>query len=130
MIKQSSSRLMLRRFMPLIKGAAAGLCALIALTLLSAVCYNIAGAPEGTDVILAYITAGLAAGIGGMFCAAANGRDGLLWGALAGLELFVIFLAGAIISQSFEGGALIGKLLLCVICAAIGGVIGVNKFAK
>lgn len=127
MIKQSSGRLMMRRLTPLLKGLTAGVIALTALSVLSALCYSIAGAPEGTDTVLSYISSGLAAAAGGMFCAAANGKNGLLWGSAAGAEMFVVFLIGAVISQNFDGGALIAKLLLCIACSAAGGVFGVNK---
>ncbi len=130
MIKQNNGKLMLRRIMPLIKGGAAGLCALVLLAPLSALCCYAAGAPEGTDVILSYIAAGGAALTGGMFCAAAHGRDGLLWGAFAGLELFAVLFLGALTAGNLDGTAALWKLLLCAVCSAAGGVIGVNKFAK
>lgn len=131
MIKNTTNaKLAARKLIPLAKGALTGIAALILLTMLSAVCYNLAEAPEGTDVILAYISLGCAALVGGMFCAAANGKNGLIWGSFAGVEMFAVCCVGAVITGNISGGEAVSKLLLCIIAAAVGGVIGVNKAAR
>ena len=55
-------------------------------------------------------------------------RDGLKTGLLCGAIIFgVLLLGGLIFVRSFSAGGFFTKLLIIMVCSAIGGIIGVNK---
>lgn len=55
-------------------------------------------------------------------------RHGLKTGLLCGAVIFVVLLFGGIIFvRSFSAGGFFTKLLIVMVCSAIGGIVGVNK---
>lgn len=55
-------------------------------------------------------------------------RQGLVTGLMCGAVIFgVLLLGGLIFVRSFSAGVFFTKLLIIMICSAIGGIIGVNK---
>ncbi len=55
-------------------------------------------------------------------------RHGLKTGLLCGAVIFgVLLLGGLIFVRSFSAGGFFTKLLIIMICSAIGGIIGVNR---
>lgn len=55
-------------------------------------------------------------------------RNGLLTGLISGGIIFAaLLLGGLIFVRSFSAGGFFSKLLIIMICSAIGGIIGVNK---
>ncbi len=68
---------------------------------------------------------------GGYVASKNRGKNGILIGSLTGLIIFVvIFIAGVILVKSSITLGFITKLIITVICAAIGGIIGVNSKIK
>ncbi|MCM1328717.1 MAG: TIGR04086 family membrane protein [Ruminococcus sp.] len=55
-------------------------------------------------------------------------RNGLLTGLICGGIIFaVLLLGGLIFVRSFTAGGFFSKMLIIVICSAIGGIMGVNR---
>lgn len=54
-------------------------------------------------------------------------RRGLKQGFLCGVALFLLCLFGSLIFGSVSAAGFFGRLAVCVIFGAVGGVIGVNK---
>ncbi len=55
-------------------------------------------------------------------------KDGIKTGLFCGLIIFFIVLAaGALFVRSFSAGGIFTKLLIILICSAIGGIFGVNS---
>ncbi len=120
----------MRKLRPFIKGITAGIITAAVLAIVSAVIFVIAGAPDGTDEILGYITVGGACFVCGVFIGAGRGKNGFLWGTVGGGILFVLCCAGAVITGNLSGAAFVGKLIVCLFGGCIGGIIGVNKFSE
>lgn len=64
----------------------------------------------------------------GYTAAKRRGRQGLKTGLLCGAIIFLtVLLAGLIFVRSFSAGGVFTKLLIILICSAIGGIFGVNS---
>ena len=65
---------------------------------------------------------------GGFAAAKRRGKKGIKSGLICGAVIFVVaFLFGMIFVRSFSAGGIFTKLLIIVICSAIGGIFGVNS---
>ncbi len=83
--------------------------------------------PKMAVTPMAVVAAALGAFVAGFSSARVAGVRGLLYGVLCGIVLYVlILLAGFGLLQDVRGWFALIKLLICMICAGIGGVIGVN----
>ena len=68
---------------------------------------------------------------GGYIASKRRRRNGLVLGALTGLIIFfIIFFAGIFFAKSSISFGFVSKLIMTVICAAVGGIIGVNSKGK
>ena len=80
---------------------------------------------------MAFLPAALGSLASAFICAKKTGEKGLLFGALCGAVVFLVFLTPALILSSAPVG--IGaaiKAAICLICGCIGGVMGVNTGGK
>jgi len=58
-------------------------------------------------------------------------RDGIKTGLLCGAVIFLVILtAGALFVKSFSAGGFFTKLLMVLLCSAVGGIVGVNSPKK
>ncbi len=58
-------------------------------------------------------------------------RDGIKTGLLCGAVIFLVILtAGLVFVKSFSAGGFFTKLLIILICSAVGGIVGVNSPKK
>lgn len=130
MVKRRSCKTVIKKLRPFIKGTIAGIITAAVFTVLGAFMFNIADAPDGTDITFGYISLGAAAGLCGMFWGGGRGKNGFAWGTLGGVTIFALCFIGAILSGGFSGTAVISKLLTSSLCGCIGGIIGVNIAAE
>lgn len=75
-------------------------------------------------------TIALAAGayVGGYISGKRRKHNGLLMGTLCGVFIFlIILLLGAFFSKTVESFPASAKLVITIVCAAAGGVVGVNS---
>ncbi len=86
---------------------------------------------DATDIILsAMSTLALCIGafVGGYVSGKKRRKNGLLMGALCGVIVFVlIVVVSHLFSKTVESFSMPTKLILTIICAGIGGVVGVNS---
>ena len=86
---------------------------------------------DATDLMLSVMsTAALAIGAyaGGYVCGKRQRRNGLLSGVLCGVFIFlIIVILSALFSKAAESFSVPAKLVLTLVCAGVGGVVGVNS---
>lgn len=71
---------------------------------------------------------GIGAYTGGYVAARRRRKNGLLMGVLCGVFIFiVIVIISAVFSQAAESFSPSAKLIVTLVCAGIGGVVGVNS---
>lgn len=76
---------------------------------------------------LSVVALGIGALSGGFVGAKKAGGKGLLWGSVCGALLFLILiLIGFSFFAEVRGTALWFRLVMAVLCGAIGGVLGIN----
>lgn len=86
-----------------------------------------------TDIlnIIIYVLDGIGVFCGSYIALRIIKAGGLAWGIISGFVLFlIIFIAGLISSTETLSASTFFKLLISVICGALGGIIGVNKKKK
>lgn len=84
-------------------------------------------------LVSAFSTAALGLGTycGGYICARKRRRSGMAMGVLCGVIIFMIVLIiGTLFAKAALGIGAGGKLVLAVVCGAVGGVVGVNTKSK
>ena len=71
---------------------------------------------------------GIGAYAGGYVCGKRQRRNGLLSGVLCGVFIFlIIVILSALFSKAAESFSVPAKLVLTLVCAGVGGVVGVNS---
>lgn len=84
-------------------------------------------APAVLVSVLATIALGIGGYFGGYLCARKRHKNGMMLGVICGIIIFmVILLIGAVFAKAALGLGSAGKLMLTMICGAVGGVVGVN----
>ena len=82
---------------------------------------------DATDLMLSVMSTA-ALGIGGYVCGKRQRRNGLLSGVLCGVFIFlIIVILSALFSKAAESFSVPAKLVLTLVCAGVGGVVGVNS---
>lgn len=130
MVKRKSCKTAIKKLRPFIKGTIAGIITAALFTVLGALMFNIADAPDGADTTFGYISLGAAAGICGMFWGGGRGKNGFAWGTLGGVAMFALCFIVTVISGGFSGSEFVPKLLISAVFGCIGGIIGVNLVAE
>ena len=80
---------------------------------------------DATDLMLSVMSTaalGIGAYAGGYVCGKRQRRNGLLSGVLCG-----VFILSALFSKAAESFSVPAKLVLTLVCAGVGGVVGVNS---
>lgn len=130
MVKRRSYKAAIKKLRPFVKGAVAGTVTAAVFTVIGALIFNIADAPEGSDIIMGYISLGVSAAACGMFWGGGRGKNGFAWGTLGGLAMFALCFVVTLISGGFTGTEFLPKLISSALCGCIGGIIGVNIAAE
>ena len=84
---------------------------------------------DATDLMLSVMSTaalGIGAYAGGYVCGKRQRRNGLLSGVLCGVFIFLVILS-ALFSKAAESFSVPAKLVLTLVCAGVGGVVGVNS---
>lgn len=88
---------------------------------------------DATDLMLSVMSTaalGIGAYAGGYVCGKRQRRNGLLSGVLCGVFIFlIIVILSALFSKAAESFSVPAKLVLTLVCAGVGGVVGVNSKA-
>lgn len=126
MIKRSSPTQRLRKMKPFIKGFAAGVAVLLIFSVVSSLIFYSFDAPQEEVSALSYFTLCASCFVCGMFVGGGKRKNGFISGAAGGLLIFLLCLAGAVVSGNFTGGEFILKLCLSAVTGCIGGIVGVN----
>ena len=86
---------------------------------------------DATDLMLSVMSTaalGIGAYAGGYVCGKRQRRNGLLSGVLCGVFIFlIIVILSALFSKATESFSVSAKLVLTLVCAGVGGVVGVNS---
>uniref|UniRef100_UPI003FD8D250 TIGR04086 family membrane protein n=1 Tax=Ruminococcus bicirculans (ex Wegman et al. 2014) TaxID=1160721 RepID=UPI003FD8D250 len=78
--------------------------------------------------VMATAALGFGAYAGGHVCGKRQRRNGLLSGVLRGVFIFlIIVILSALFSKAAESFSVPAKLVLTLVCAGVGGVVGVNS---
>jgi putative membrane protein (TIGR04086 family) len=102
----------------------------VILTVISAFSFLISKIDVSNLMLSAMSTAALCIGAytGGYISGKRRRRNGLLMGTLCGVFIFlIIVILSRIFSKAAESFSMPVKLVLTLICAAVGGVVGVNS---
>ena len=112
---------------PVLIGCAAGAVATFLILLVFALVLTMKDMPSGAMTIMSSTAAGIGALVAGFCASKLYGKNGLFIGGISGLVLFaMVLLISMIISSSGFSVYSLFKLLIMVVFAAIGGVMGVN----
>lgn len=85
-------------------------------------------AKDFTLSVMSTIALAVGAYVGGYISGKRRKHNGLLMGALCGVFIFlIILLLGAFFSKTVESFPTSAKLVVTLVCAAAGGVVGVNS---
>lgn len=85
-------------------------------------------AKDFTLSVMSTIALAVGAYVGGYISGKRRKHNGLLMGALCGVFIFlIILLLGALFSKTVESFPASAKLVVTLVCAAAGGVVGVNS---
>ena len=86
---------------------------------------------DATDLMLSAMSTaalGIGAYVGGYVCGKRQRKNGLLSGVLCGVFIFlIIVILSALFSKAAESFSVPAKLVLTLVCAGVGGVVGVNS---
>lgn len=110
---------------PIIRGLLAATFAALIGTLLLSVIFCHTNISAACCHALQLPLLGLSAASGGFASAHALGRRGLVQGAKFGLLLLVLLLAATLATGNVSPAALIIKAAIIMLCAALGGILGV-----
>lgn len=103
----------------------------VLLIILSFVLTQTGNVPTDILNIIIFILDGIGVFCGSYIALRIIKSGGLVWGVISGFVLFlIIFIAGLVSSTETLSVNTFFKLLISVICGALGGVIGVNKKKK
>ncbi len=88
-------------------------------------------APTLLISVLATVSLGVGGYFGGYICARKRRKSGMLLGVICGSIIFmVVLIIGAVCAKAALGIGAGGKLLLTMLCGAVGGVVGVNTKSR
>ncbi len=88
-------------------------------------------APEPMVSVMSSLALCVGAYVGGYIAAKRRRQNGMIIGILTGIFIYcVIFFAGVIFAKNSITFSFLTKLIMTLICAAIGGVFGVNSKGK
>ena len=88
-------------------------------------------APEPMVSVMSSLALCVGASVGGYIAAKRRRQNGMIIGILTGIFIYcVIFFAGVIFAKNSITFSFLTKLIMTLICAAIGGVFGVNSKGK
>ena len=112
---------------PVLIGTGVGaICCLVVLLLLATIMAT-KDVPKAAITPMAVVAAAVGAFIGGIVSARIAKEKGLLFGAACGLVLYLlVMIAGFSVLKDIRGGYAFIKLAVLIVCAAIGGIVGVN----
>ena len=112
---------------PVVIGACVGAIACLLVLLVMAAVMAAQNIPKAAITPMAIVAAAFGSFIGGIVAAKISGEKGLLYGAVAGLQLYVVvIIAGFSVLQDVRGATILIKLAVMVCSSAVGGIIGVN----
>ncbi len=84
-------------------------------------------APAVMVSVLATVALGVGGYFGGYFCARKRRRNGMLMGVMCGVLIFMtVLIFGAVFAKAALGISSAGKLMITMLCGAVGGIVGVN----
>ena len=125
--RQQDSSAVYRIVRPLLWGMLIGMISCLLLLLLMAAVLAAGDIPKTAITPLAVSAAVVGAVIGGFLTARLRGENGLLFGAVCGVLLYiVVMIVGFSIMHELRGGYALLKLSLMLLAGAVGGVLGVN----
>ena len=108
--------------------AAAGLGVVFLITLIFAFVITKITAADLMLSVMSTVALCVGAFAGGHICGRKSGSNGLFMGVLCGVFIFLtIILLSALFSKAVESFSLPVKLVLTLLCAGVGGVVGVNS---
>lgn len=88
-------------------------------------------APEPMVSVMSSLALCVGAYVGGYIAAKRKRQNGMIIGILTGIFIYcIIFFAGVIFAKNSITFSFLTKLIMTLICAAIGGVFGVNSKGK
>ncbi len=88
-------------------------------------------APEPMVSVMSSLALCVGAYVGGYIAAKRKRQNGMIIGILTGIFIYcIIFFAGVIFAKNSISFSFLTKLIMTLICAAIGGVFGVNSKGK
>lgn len=88
-------------------------------------------APAVVISVMSSLALCIGAYTGGYIAARRRKQNGLIMGILAGISVYcIIFLLGLILAKTSMSMGFFSKLIMTLICGAIGGIIGVNSKRK
>ena len=112
---------------PVVIGACVGAIACLLVLLVMAAVMAAQNIQKAAMTPMAIVAAAFGSFIGGIVAAKISGEKGLLYGAVAGLQLYVVvIIAGFSVLQDVRGATILIKLAVMVCSSAVGGIIGVN----
>lgn len=115
---------------PFVLGGIFGMSVTALLLIAFAVAMCLLELPEGIQGVLSTFSLGVGCIVDGYVLGKILRHNGLFKGCQAGLIIFGLCLLISIITGSFCGEMILGKLFVCTICGAMGGVFGVNSKVK
>ena len=84
-------------------------------------------APAVMVSVLATVALGIGGYFGGYFCARKRRRNGMFMGVMCGVLIFMtVLIFGAVFAKAALGISSAGKLMITMLCGAVGGIVGVN----
>ncbi len=114
-------------FRPIVFGTGAGVAVCVLLLAVAAAILAAGAIPPATVTPVALAVLAIAAVVSGFVASRVSKERGLLYGAGAGLLLFLLTaLTGIILLQEFDGALSLLKAALTIGGGAVGGVLGVN----
>ncbi len=118
-------------FRPVLTGSLLGLAAILLLFVLSALLLSFGILPLGTAPAVASVSMAIGSFLSGWFAAKKLGKNGLIIGLICGVGLFLLFtiIGLAAFGQTPQISTLI-RLIIFVVSAAIGGILGVGNSNK
>ncbi len=88
-------------------------------------------APEPMVSVMSSLALCVGSYVGGYIAAKRKRQNGMIIGILTGIFIYcIIFFAGVIFAKNSITFSFLSKLIMTLICAAIGGVFGVNSKGK
>lgn len=127
MFKKSRSSTGAAFIKPLFWGTLFGACSCLLLFLAAAELCVLTDIPVGLVAPMAFVCVAVSAAVGGGITAKIADRKGWLYGLLCGACLYLLLsLMGFLCVKTVVGPHTPVCLLLCLVCGAFGGIIGVN----